>query len=99
MKNSMQNSMSDALRNKRARGLDVAIIIGGAEPVNSMTPLHAESAEEAEKEQKELGLAPDAQPLAGERKPDEMGGAMEQELGQMGLGKSSLAYRAKMRGK
>lgn len=93
------NSMSDALRNKRAKGLDVAIIIGGGGPINPISPLQVENKEEVEKEQKELGLAPDAQPLAGEKKEGEMGEVMAQELDGMGLGKSSLAYRAKMRGK
>lgn len=49
------NSMSDALRNRKAQGLDLTIVIGGAKPVNG-----------DDEEQEKLGLAPSAEEIGEE---------------------------------
>lgn len=43
-----EDAMKQALRDRRARGLDVSIIVGGAEPI-----------EATDEEQKKLGFAPE----------------------------------------
>lgn len=50
-----RNSMADALHQRKGRGLDIAIIVGGAQPINS--------SDEEDKENKELGLAPEGAPV------------------------------------
>ena len=51
------NPMMEALRQKKARGLDVTILLGGGHEGQE------EPLEDADQERKELGLAPDATPL------------------------------------
>lgn len=83
-----RNAMSDALRAKKARGLDLTIVIGGAEPINGTD-------EEQLMQQKELGVAPEASPVEVGH-PDEMQDKqlIEQELAKMGKG--TLAHKAMM---
>ena len=66
----MHDSMKSALQRKRARGLDLTIILGGAEPMNSGAPLASEKSES--KDAKDLDLAPGA--------PEGMQGKMHQLL-------------------
>ena len=52
-----KNAMAEALQKRKARGLDLAIIVGGAEPMDSDRPIDGDD----EKEEREaLGLAPEA---------------------------------------
>jgi hypothetical protein len=80
-------SMKDALKMRRARGLDVSIIIGGAEPMQG-----------TDEEQKKMGLAPDgAEYEEGEEgHEDEAMDKMliQKEIQKLGLGKNSIASKA-----
>lgn len=57
----MKKSMAEALKQIRGKNVDVAIIIGGGDEL------------ESEEEAKELGLAPDAERLEGEEEASEIG--------------------------
>lgn len=90
------NPMSQALHNVRAKGVDVAIIIGGGDDLD-------EANEEVQ--EKELGLAPDAEPLEGEMNPGEMapqgeiqdlGALLENDPGSIGaLGRRAMMKKGK----
>lgn len=69
----MKNVMSEALRNKRARGLDLTILIGGAEPVKATVPVEdAMKAVDGMPDQDGIGVN-------GEGEGDEMGMKLKQK--------------------
>lgn len=89
-----QDAIKEALKQRKARGLDVSIIIGGAEPM-----------QETDDEQKKLGLAPKgSMPTHEDGEESEMEGhedemqdksLIEEELSKLGLGKGSILAKAK----
>ena len=54
--------MQDALRAKKARGLDLTILIGGQQPLGGAEPMEG-TPEEEKKDQEEAGLAPEGSPV------------------------------------
>lgn len=93
--------MSEAIRNKRAKGVDIAIILGGDDAqINDKAP----AMDDSKDENKEMGLAPDAELLEDDKKPSDDSvvhddeaqdkALIEQELAKAGLGKGSLSARA-----
>ena len=98
-----QKALNDALRLRKARGLDLTIVIEGED----------EGGEKEKQEQKELGLAPDATPIKDEESGEEvpmqpmMGQAqpnaaldqavIEEMLAKGPTGKGVLANRSKVR--
>lgn len=91
MKN--MNPMSSALRNRKARGIDLNIIIGA--PGNDMSP------ESSKQEQADLGLAPDAEKVGNDEAvahPDESQDKvlMQDEIAKA-MGRGSLAQRSNMK--
>lgn len=82
--------LNEALKRRKGRGVDIAIVLGGDQPLNMSTPEVGEKDEEAEVE--ELGIAPDVKEEGADVHEDE---AMDKELIMEMLGKNSLLSRNK----
>lgn len=98
MKHGAQNAMVEALQRRKAKGLDLTILIGP----------HGEAempggAESQKDDEKELGMAPDAEQIGkdmpeGQMDADSDKALIAQELEKAGLGKGSLMHKAMHRG-
>lgn len=102
MKNAHPDAMMEALRARKARGLDIKIIIGDPEGDESPEVVTGDDTD-ADADAKLLDQAPEATPLDGENPGEELEGRgpglMGHSLqGAPNMGPGSILERAKLRG-
>jgi hypothetical protein len=86
--------MNEALKRRKGRGVDIAIVLGDETPLNMTTPqgVGEESEVDEAAEAEELGLAPEAKEEGADVHED---AEMDKEMLMQMLGRNSLLSRAK----
>lgn len=70
------NNLKTALQRRRGRGLDISILVGGADPIDSTKPIDGlkdHLSEEDKEDEKESDLAPEVKDEAPSEKDGELG--------------------------
>lgn len=86
--------LNEALKRRKGRGVDIAIVLGGDQPLNMMQPGSGEeeSKMDEDAEAEKLGVAPE---IADEGEDVHEDAEMDKELLMKMMGKGSLLSRAK----